>query len=664
MRLDDVKSDNTVLKDRVRRLEELVQFYAGRSLSTSTSPELGDKSTKKIPLDANEPTQDFLGLGILAGTKVTNGGQKEARLHYKSLTSWDSILRELGELKLAVSDDSFDPAHPNEGEDMQRSIHAAMPFFGSMQQSFRVLYDCLPPRPRMDALLSQYLNSYHAIYPIVHPLAFKRQYQAFLSDPEDAATLSLLFGMMALAIANTDPTDRTSDQYADYALQALQVSEVMTKFTVTTLTALINVIFYYMRERHQQTFTWITLGFALQIARALGLHRDPTHFGITGQKCQTRRHIWTALLVLDAMSAARFGRTTVIDIDEWDTNSPTDLAERSSRITESIPTLFSNAKRQVSLNIAKVFKLLFRPRAHPSYQTILEVEKDVRATHASLPVYAAEDHSVGTKQTAPQHTAAQWFYSRYSQFTLSHTLCVIHRPFLIKKSRDFHHSRIVCLQSARQLANIVFEMQDHLHRNTLSGVQHYAWHVRESCGIAYLPVATILCVGLYIRNHNEFDQLPPDAPVASASDDCILIERIISRLQPGTRPHDVIVQLYDKVQVRNPTETVEPLGSALGFATDTPSLNNITNNLATAGQQDWNHFMSTSGMLGTNAMYPDSHNHSMPLSPGTTGQTGYGSWEPDYLDESIDSKMNVIGNHPTTDHQFQTPYWDLFMLPK
>lgn len=623
MRMDDVKTDNTILKERVKRLEELLQAYA-RSSDDSSGSAHAEEQGAETPVVQNASRHEFLGLGILSSK--SRDDSPEAGQHYKSLTSWDAILHELDELKLAISDSTFDPAYPHDGTDFAKSIHGGGPFFGSPQQSLAALLSYLPLKGQMDLLLSQYFNSYHAIYPIIHPLAFKKQYRSFLLAPDDPATLALLFSMMALSIVNNDPDNVNSDEYARYALQALQVSEFTINFTITTVTALINILFYYMRERAQQTFTWITLGFALQIARALGLHRDPSNFGIVGQECQTRRHIWTALLVQDAMAAARYGRTTVIDIDEWDTKAPIEKSE-NGKLEESLPAMFSYAKRQVSLNIAKAFKSLFRPRARPSYQTILDLEDYFRQTHASLLVYAPDDPMPGAKQPAPAHSAAQWLYSRYSLFTLSHTLIVIHRPFLIKKSRQFHQSRVVCLQAARQIVNVVFGMEAHLKDNTLPGLQHYAWHVRESAKIAYLPAATVLCVGLYIRNQCEFDALPIDAPVASAAEDCMLIELIISKLKVGSHAHSVVVQLYSKVK-----ETKPDMDKDIGYSL-APDLSDysvplsIANNLATGGQRDWNHFMSSTGMLDTNSGYSDQHqmgkfamgapqaNHDLPQMP-------------------------------------------------
>lgn len=598
MHMDDVKGDNTILKERVKRLEELVQSYAGESRTI-------DKSNQAIAPDSpsiktGDLTHDFLTSGVLSGKSEDPSEDHE---HYRSLTSWDAILQELDELKLVVNDTTLSTAFPSESREFRKSVHGDGPFFGSPQQTFPVLLSCLPAREHMDSLLAQYFSSYHTIYPIIDPKQFRGQYQSFMSNYDDPAMLALLFSMLALATVNQNPENTTSDGFARYALQALQVSEFVTNFNITTLTTMINMIFYYMRERSQLTFAWIVLGLALQIARALGLHRDPTTFGITGQECQTRRHIWTALLVQDAMAAARYGRTTVIDIDEWDTKPPMSPQDPDAQLFQSIPALFSYAKQQVSINVAKAFKLMFRPRARPSYPMILDMDADIRTTHAALPNYAPAGILPSDRHAADSGIAAQWLYRRYTLFTLAHTLIVIHRPFFIKKSRDFHQSRITCLQEARNLANIAIEMEEHLQHNTMPGLARYAWHVRESAKIAYLPAAILLCVGFYIADRCDFDPLPADAPVATSKEDSALIEQIIDRLQAGTHAHNVIVQLYHKVKVSKIPKASEPATSPVNQPYN--EMLNITNNLATGVQCDWNQFMSSASILGSQPYYAE-----------------------------------------------------------
>lgn len=587
MRFEDVKSDNEILKERIRRLERLVATYTGKESALSSPASSPDESGRWHDLPTDEDvTRDMLGPGQLTG-KEAGAGTTERHGRYRSLTSWDSVIMELDELKFAINDVSRHATIPPDGDSMLKSFSGDGHIFPTSNMSFETLYGYLPDRGRMDGLLSQYFHSYHPFYSIIHPLVFKKQYQAFLLKPRDPVMLSQLFGMMAMAVANNDPDDRLSDLYAKCALQALQLSEFTVNFNVMTVVSLLNIMFYYQRERLQHTFTWIFLGLTLQIARALGLHRDPLHFGITGQDCQMRRHIWSAIMSQDTIHAARYGRVTSIDAEEYDTKPPEDHVEEGGNPSEPTPAFYTHKKRAVAVLVSRVFRLLFRPRARPSYQTLLEVEGSVRNVHDNLP--HCEPHDV---HASAQQNAIRWLYHMYTPFVLSHLLLIIHRPFLVQKSAEFHHSRIICLQNARSMLEHVFEAENR------PDLEHYAWHIRELRNITYVPVATLLCVGLYIRAHPEFEPLPEDAPVASVEADRQLVEEILRRLQPGSNEYQVVDKLYNKVISRSASnklaEPSVPLDVTFGMFPPSSEFNHIpmTHSLEPLGGQDeWQPFL-------------------------------------------------------------------------
>ncbi|CCG84896.1 protein of unknown function [Taphrina deformans PYCC 5710] len=537
IRIEHVQSDNQALQERVGKLEELVRTYASQSdAGQAIAPH--QESSLYVDLAVEHPSLDgdLLGPGRLAGRSKLQEDSQRAQSRYKSLTAWDHILRELDELKLAVSDSSFDPAHSDEGANLD-VLETGGPFFASPGQSFQLLYSALPPRAQMDALLTQYLNSYHPFHPIINPTKFREDYKLFLAEPKDPIMLSLLFGMMSLAIVNNQPQERQADKYVKLSLQALQLSHFTTTFNLTTVVCLINIIFFLLRERFQQTFTWILFGCTLQIARALGLHRDPSHFGITGQECQTRRHIWTALLTQDAIFAARYGRTTVIDTEEWDSKTPDHLTDEGYRATDQMPACYAHAKRVTAITIGRLFKSLFRPRARPSYQTVIDVERDIRMSHETLARRLAE----AAIKTKSNYQGIQWLYTKFSPFILAYSLIVVHRPFMVRKTTEFMHSRVTCLASARTMLNIVAEMQQR------GGMDHWIWHIRECSNIAYVPAATLLCVGLHIRNSPDFATLPADRDTVDPEEDHRLIQQVIQNLQPDSDAYRIIQDLYAQV---------------------------------------------------------------------------------------------------------------------
>ncbi len=439
----------------------------------------------------------------------------------------------------------------------------------------------------MDSLLLQYLNSYHPFYPIIHPDTFKKEYQCFLSNPRDPTFAGLLFSMMALAIVNGEPKSVRANCFAALALQALQLSDFITNFNLTTVVVMINVVWFYGREQRQYTFAWVMFGLALQQARALGLHRDPLHFGIGGLACQTRRHIWSALVTQDAVHAARYGRTTIIDEDEWDTKRPDEITSDLSPGELPAPTSYTYMKRIISKSVSNMCRALYKARARPPYSAILAMEESIREDHAAVPTYMSDNTAV---------SSIHWLYCCFSPILLNYQLLVLHRSFMIRKTPEFTQSRVQCLRSARELIRIVKSMRDR------EGLDNYKWHTRELCNIASVPAASILCVGLYILNNPAFPTLSPDQ-VGSPQLDREMIESVIDAMETGSSSHRVISQLYDKVNGSPTVKQEEPVpfnvshpdrtsGHDTKGNSGTPEWGNLFTSLGVGVHVDWNTFIA------------------------------------------------------------------------
>lgn len=526
---------NADLRERIERLEALVRSYSEAArLSDERSQRtrrLGEE--RSGVLDAEEsPTEQSKSLssGTLAGAKDKATG--DAR--YKGLASWDMVLREIDDIKIAV-DETFDTAYPEESAIGDADLTLG-PMFGSSTGTSGLDQGLsrLPDHRRRAELLLKYFESYHPYYPYIDPQDFYPEYRRFCASPQDPLMVAQILSMMALAVANDEQSSSLADFYANESMKCLRSTGMTNNFNLVSLSTLLNNLFFYQRERFMLSSTWVMLGVVVQIARALGLHRDPTQFGIFGNLAQKRRALWIAVMTMDTIHAARYGRATIVAPDEWDSASP--ILGMLSGSIEVIPMhlLFTHAKQRAVVNVQQVHHRLFKPLSRPTYKNVLEMEQEVRRTVSELPRFTTQ------QETTPM----RWLYNRFSVFIEAHTILLMHRPFLLEKGVEYCHSRAVCVDAARRMITVLSEMEA---RNDIS---QFDWHIREFASIACLPGATTLCLGLWIKANPEYAMMPVHLVEGHDDEaDKDMIQRTIQRLQDKNqlKGGDLIERLFNHV---------------------------------------------------------------------------------------------------------------------
>ncbi|KAJ4344582.1 uncharacterized protein N0V89_012326 [Didymosphaeria variabile] len=74
---------------------------------------------------------------------------------------------------------------------------------------------------------------------------------------------------------------------------------------------------------------WLQLGTTIHMAQSLGVHRDPSTFGLGPIEIETRRRLWAQICVLDGRLAEQLCREPAINPDTFDISLPLSLADRS-----------------------------------------------------------------------------------------------------------------------------------------------------------------------------------------------------------------------------------------------------------------------------------------------------------------------------------------------
>lgn len=81
-------------------------------------------------------------------------------------------------------------------------------------------------------------------------------------------------------------------------------------------------------RRHDETrFGWAMTALAVRLARALGLHRDGTAFGLSPYETEMRRRLWWNICVLDGRTAEDYGSDPVILDNSFDTRLPLNIED-------------------------------------------------------------------------------------------------------------------------------------------------------------------------------------------------------------------------------------------------------------------------------------------------------------------------------------------------
>ncbi|KAJ4301083.1 hypothetical protein N0V90_003173 [Kalmusia sp. IMI 367209] len=73
---------------------------------------------------------------------------------------------------------------------------------------------------------------------------------------------------------------------------------------------------------------WLQLGTTIHMAQSLGVHRDPSTFGLNPIEIETRRRLWAQICILDGRLAEQLCREPAINPDTYDIALPLSLSDQ------------------------------------------------------------------------------------------------------------------------------------------------------------------------------------------------------------------------------------------------------------------------------------------------------------------------------------------------
>ena len=148
---------------------------------------------------------------------------------------------------------------------------------------------------------------------------------------KDKAKIVVLFALFYAAITSVNPHDceRLFGEQQKSLLRkyrfAMEQALAKVRFLDTqNLDLLAAMVLFLLCVRRHDTSRYVSsvLGVVLQNARAMGLHRDGTNFGLSPYETEMRRRIWWHICVLDLRSSEDHGYEPGIVESSYDTRFP------------------------------------------------------------------------------------------------------------------------------------------------------------------------------------------------------------------------------------------------------------------------------------------------------------------------------------------------------
>ncbi|KDQ50937.1 hypothetical protein JAAARDRAFT_543076 [Jaapia argillacea MUCL 33604] len=294
----------------------------------------------------------------------------------------------------------------------------------------------LPPKPRASALcetflehlmwMTQIVSRQHVIAELM-PAVYRQPRGGIRGyGPHDLGLLLMVFAIGALLDLTLPPYNVEARRYYLLGRAALALQPAMTKHSLVTAKALHLMSIYngMSGEEKNLEHTYILLTLSCQIALRIGLHMDPSFWGINGRQAYERRAYFWNLLAGDLWQSMVTGRPPVIRPPFIRCDIPTQHDEEIYQQGE-VPLGFGvwsfHFVRECAI---PVFHAVLSAKP-PSYERVMELDSQIR--EFEIP---KSDSSHDPQRTA---TAMRIFVRRHFHELI---LMYLHRGFFAQAITD------------------------------------------------------------------------------------------------------------------------------------------------------------------------------------------------------------------------------------
>jgi hypothetical protein len=265
----------------------------------------------------------------------------------------------------------------------------------------------------------------------------------------------------------------------------------------------------YERTDNLKTDVSVLLGLVSRLAIVSGYHRDTQiHNQITTFEAEMRRRAWLTLLVTDCVVAYETGLPRVVPSALGDAKRPRNLLDEdfdsftlelpSARIaTRACNRIIYMEKMNSILSMAADIADL-APDLASQPEKVASLYEQLNAIRDSIPAVlriASTGSSITDEKMAIWRSNLEMTYQR--------TCCVLHRPFLTKRSMDFQTQffRETCVSAAERILELENEIFQVYSRKTSN--RHKIWFQASRCVSDGLTAAMVVCLELVYRREAE-----------------------------------------------------------------------------------------------------------------------------------------------------------------
>ncbi|GAA5996592.1 hypothetical protein JCM5350_006754 [Sporobolomyces pararoseus] len=335
------------------------------------------------------------------------------------------------------------------------------------------LVGLLPSHRELEILVKRFLASEHKFLPVVHIPTFQARYDSFThaTASEDPFFLAFLFSIvsyeMGWQLTDSD-LSRTAGAQKEGAMkrlfeaasEALRMAGHLESPNLDVVRTLI--VLYHCSNQQLDSRDGYILSQAIQVAQAIGLHRDPSQVGITDLiEAEDRRRLWYILVALDALAQSE--RVSIISSDQYDTQAPAnaldyDITSRGLT-TRPFPTFTPKLYLELLHNLGNYNSLIsqsffsVKPREPITWSKIVDSNAGLDRLKASFP---ALEWRSGLVEPLGEDSFDSDRFRVLAHTTLLKLDIRVNRPFLTRGLVDarFAVSRNRVLDAAHQLLGI------------------------------------------------------------------------------------------------------------------------------------------------------------------------------------------------------------------
>lgn len=292
----------------------------------------------------------------------------------------------------------------------------------------------MPERKILEENVTNYFNTYHLSYPIVHKALFFAYFNEIVCPPPCWKSLLYIVAAIGSFMSATSAADCADLILFDRAKKNLSMEDWETGHL--TLVQTLSLMSNYLQLRDRPNSGYNYMGMAVRMALGLGFHKNMEDSDIPLFDQEVRRRVWWGLYVFDCSQTITYGRPLTVSCNGVDTRLPLNIVDSSlTSLTTKLPEDEDLVTIYTSLRLQSLFHVLTNgiyeriiSNPLPSCQSLLEWDGQyIQKWKAMIPDYYVEDREVPPEYRL-SHAVINW---RYRNLRI-----IIYRFFVLKRQYD------------------------------------------------------------------------------------------------------------------------------------------------------------------------------------------------------------------------------------